>query len=78
MHIMIARARAHRTEALIPDEPTSALDPASKRLSCDTLHKPGRDSTILAIAHQTELAGVANQTCRLGHGKPRKVDRKPD
>ena len=76
--IMIARALAHRPEVLILDEPTSALDPASEQLICDTLRNLGKDYTILAISHQTALADVADQTYRLEHGKPRKVDRKPD
>ena len=57
---------------------TRALDPASERLICDTLRNLGKDYTILAISHQTALADVADQTYRLEHGKPRKVDRKPD
>ena len=76
--IMIARALAHRPEVLILDEPTSALDPASEKLICDTLRNLGRDYTILAISHQSALADVADQTYRLEHGKPGKVDRKPD
>jgi ATP-binding cassette subfamily C protein len=76
--IMIARALAHRPEVLILDEPTSALDPASEKLICDTLRNLGRDYTILAISHQSALADVADQTYRLEHGKPGKVERKPD
>jgi len=76
--IMIARALAHKPEVLILDEPTSALDPASEQRICDTLHNLGKDYTILAISHQTALADVADQTYKLEHGQPRKVDRKPD
>jgi ATP-binding cassette subfamily C protein len=73
--IMIARALAHKPEVLILDEPTSALDPASEKRICDTLHNLGKDYTILAISHQTALADVADQTYRLEHGQPRKVER---
>jgi ATP-binding cassette subfamily C protein len=76
--IMIARALAHKPEVLILDEPTSALDPASEQRICDTLRDLGKDYTILAISHQTALADVADQTYKLEHGQPRKVDRKPD
>ena len=76
--IMIARALAHKPEVLILDEPTSALDPASEKLICDTLRDLGESYTILAISHQTALADVADQTYRLEHGQPRKVDRNPD
>ena len=76
--IMIARALAHKPEVLILDEPTSALDPASEQRICDTLRDLGKDYTILAISHQTALADVADQTYKLEHGQPRKVDLKPD
>ena len=76
--IMIARALAPKPEVLILDEPTSALDPASEQRICDTLRDLGKDYTILAISHQTALADVADQTYKLEHGQPRKVDLKPD
>jgi len=76
--VAIARALAMNPKVMLFDEPTSALDPASEQRICDTLRDLGKDYTILAISHQTALADVADQTYKLEHGQPRKVDRKPD
>lgn len=71
--IMIARALAHKPKLLILDESTSALDPASEASICETLNSLKREITILAVSHQSALAGIADKTLRLERGHLRET-----
>ena len=66
--LMIARALVHEPKLLILDESTSALDPSSEASICKTLSSLKREITILAVSHQSALAGIADKTLRLERG----------
>jgi ATP-binding cassette subfamily C protein len=71
--IMIARALAHKPKLLILDEATSALDPASEQSICETLRSLKDEVAILAVSHQSALAGIADRTLRLERGALREA-----
>jgi len=66
--VALARALAHRPRLLILDEATSALDPETEAAICRTLEGLRGELTIVAIAHQSPLVGVADRVYRIGDG----------
>ncbi len=66
--LCIARALVRKPRLLILDEATSALDPANEAAVCATLAELRGKITILAISHQSGLAGIADRVLRLEDG----------
>lgn len=67
--IAFARALARKPALLILDEPTTALDPETERGICRTIRDLARDTTVLAISHQTAIVEAADLVYRLGSGE---------
>lgn len=66
--IALARALVRQPRLLILDEPTTALDTETERALCQTLAGLTRDTTILAISHQTAIADIADRVYRMDSG----------
>ena len=58
--IALARALARKPSLLILDEPTSALDKESEQLILDSIMKNHGKITIIAIAHGSGFASIAD------------------
>jgi putative ABC transport system ATP-binding protein len=68
--VCIARALINQPAIILADEPTGNLDEANEEIILDffkELHAEGR--TIVLVTHNPELAGYADRTVRLHHGR---------
>lgn len=66
--LMLARALLHHPWLLILDEATSGLDPKSETEIGQVLESLKSEMAILAVFHQSELAGFADRVYRLERG----------
>ncbi len=69
--VAIARALANKPKLILADEPTGNLDTETGKLIVDLLHNLAKTekTTILAVTHDSEIAGQTDQTFRLKDGK---------
>ena len=73
--IALARALVHRPKLLLLDEATSALDPKTEARICETLREIARETSILAISHQTGIQKIADTVYRIEAGRIQTIDR---
>jgi ATP-binding cassette subfamily C protein CydCD len=71
--LALARAFLRDAPIVLLDEPTADLDPASAAQVADAVHRlrPGR--TVLLVAHDQELAELADRIVRLDRGRIREA-----
>jgi putative ABC transport system ATP-binding protein len=69
--VAIARALANKPKLILADEPTGNLDTETGKVIFDLLHDLARseNTTILAVTHDTEIAGQTDRTFHLKDGK---------
>lgn len=67
--VAIARASLTRPPLLLADEPTGNLDSANGRRIMELLLELCRDSTIVLVTHDPEIASVARRAIRLRDGR---------
>ncbi len=68
--VCIARALINDPRIILADEPTGNLDEANEAIVLDLLraaHRAGR--TIVMVTHDPDVAGIADRTLRLRHGR---------
>ena len=65
--ISIARALLRKPNVLILDEATTALDPETEQAICLELKNLAKDTTVIAISHQSAILGVADKVIKLGN-----------
>ncbi len=70
--IAIARARANNPPIVLADEPTGNLDSATGRFIMDLLLtvRRDRDSTLILVTHDADLAALADTRLVLRDGRP--------
>ena len=67
--IAIARAALRKSPILILDEPTTGLDETSRRLVMEALERLAEGRSTFVIAHDLELARIADQILYLHKGR---------
>jgi putative ABC transport system ATP-binding protein len=69
--VPITRTLANRPTMILADEPTGDLDSQTGRMIFDLLHGLSRkeDTTIIAVAHDLDIAGKTDQTFVLKDGE---------
>jgi ABC-type multidrug transport system fused ATPase/permease subunit len=67
--IGIARALYKQASVLVLDEATSALDDETEAGIIRSLHRLGRDYTVLMIAHRVTTLSGCDLICRMSHGQ---------
>jgi ATP-binding cassette subfamily C protein len=67
--IAVARALVHAPQLLILDEATAALDREAEAAVWETVARLRGRATVIAISHQSALAGVADRVYRLESGR---------
>jgi putative ABC transport system ATP-binding protein len=72
--VAIARSLANHPKLILADEPTGNLDSQTGKLIFDLLHSLAKseNTTIVAVTHDLEIAGKADEVYRLDDGKLRK------
>jgi putative ABC transport system ATP-binding protein len=74
--VCIARALINYPKLILADEPTGNLDEANEHIVLDLLHRlHGEGSTIIVVTHSPEVAGHADKTILLEHGKITRTQR---
>ena len=73
----IARALANDPPILLADEPTGNLDSANGRHIIELLHRVNaeRDTTVVLVTHDTDLASSADVMLRMRDGEVEQVMR---
>lgn len=69
--VSIARALANQPAIILADEPTGNLDSETGKKIFDLLHRLSRskNTTILAVTHDMDIAGRTDQTFKLKDGR---------
>lgn len=69
--VAIARSLANQPKLILADEPTGNLDSSTGKLIFDLLHSlaKSQNTTIIAVTHDLEIAGKADQVYKLDDGK---------
>jgi putative ABC transport system ATP-binding protein len=77
--VAIARALANEPPILLADEPTGNLDSANGRHIVELLHtvNAARDTTVVLVTHDAELAASADVMLRMRDGKTERVSADP-
>ena len=75
--VAIARALANDPPILLADEPTGNLDSANGRHIIELLHRVNaeRDTTVVLVTHDTDLASSADVMLRMRDGEVEQVMR---
>ncbi len=71
--VALARALVTKPALLVLDEVTTALDPVTEAAICDTLRELRRETTILAISHQSAMVRAADTVIQMEHGVVREL-----
>lgn len=72
--VAIARSLANGPKLILADEPTGNLDSQTGKLIFDLLHELAKSqkTTIIAVTHDLEIAGKADEVYKLDDGKLKK------